>query len=372
MKICFVGWGDHVHVERWAGWFARAGERVSVVSVSGRGTYPGGVEQYGLNDTLLGRVSYRWRLRRLGALLRRIEPDVVHVHWAHFAALLHGIWEGPLVVTVWGSDIYRLDRLPAREREALVRSLQRADLVTCDSQDQADAIRALAGLPPGAVEVVQWGVDTRLFAPEPRPSGLARSLGVDARKVFLSPRNFTPLYNLDRIVEAFALVHAAEPGAALLLKRYRGDPEYAGRIEALIERHGLREDVKIVTELAYEDMPEFYRAGRFVVSIPDSDGTPMSLLEGMACGCVPIVSDLASVTEWVTAGLNGVVVPRDATVEALATAMRLALADDGLAAAMAARNVERVRESASQDAHMTRMLAHYRRLSSPAAAGRVP
>ena len=40
MKICFLGWGDHIHVERWAACFACMGHDVSVISVTGRGLLP--------------------------------------------------------------------------------------------------------------------------------------------------------------------------------------------------------------------------------------------------------------------------------------------------------------------------------------------
>ena len=37
MKLCFVGWGDNGHLERWAGYFAQRGHDVSVISVTGVG-----------------------------------------------------------------------------------------------------------------------------------------------------------------------------------------------------------------------------------------------------------------------------------------------------------------------------------------------
>ena len=105
MKICFVGWGDHVHLERWAGYFANQGLEVSVISMSGPGDYPKGVSQYLLG---LAQRGPRWKVLKLRYLLWKIKPDVVHVHWAHFANLLAKAWSGPLVVTAWGSDILRL------------------------------------------------------------------------------------------------------------------------------------------------------------------------------------------------------------------------------------------------------------------------
>jgi glycosyltransferase involved in cell wall biosynthesis len=44
------------------------------------------------------------------------------------------------------------------------------------------------------------------------------------------------------------------------------------------------------------------------VSIPNTDGTSISLLEAMAYACIPFVSNLPANKEWVKDGENGFVV----------------------------------------------------------------
>ena len=45
------------------------------------------------------------------------------------------------------------------------------------------------------------------------------------------------------------------------------------------------------------------------VSVPSSDGTSVALLQAMAAGCFPIVSDLPSQRELIDHGVNGLRVP---------------------------------------------------------------
>jgi glycosyltransferase involved in cell wall biosynthesis len=48
------------------------------------------------------------------------------------------------------------------------------------------------------------------------------------------------------------------------------------------------------------------------VSVSSHDGTPNTLLEAMACGCLPVCGDIESIREWVTSGENGLLVdPHD-------------------------------------------------------------
>ncbi len=151
-RVCFVGWADHVHLERWAGWFAAHEFDVSVISVSGPGRYPPGVRQYRLGLEGRGSRSVRLKLRML---FWHIQPDIVHVHWAHFAVPVRKVWRGPLVVTAWGSDVYRREAFTAEQFEALGGALRAAELVTCDSSALARTLGTACGVAADRIETIQ-------------------------------------------------------------------------------------------------------------------------------------------------------------------------------------------------------------------------
>jgi len=52
-----------------------------------------------------------------------------------------------------------------------------------------------------------------------------------------------------------------------------------------------------------------YAQARWYLSLPRSDSVSVSVLEAMAHGCVPIVSDLPANRELLMDGVNGLVVP---------------------------------------------------------------
>jgi glycosyltransferase involved in cell wall biosynthesis len=354
--VCFVGWADHVHVERWAGYFARQDFDVTVISFSGEGRYPEGVRQYRVG--LEGRGP-RWVRMRLRWLLWRIRPDLVHVHWAHFAPDVRAAWPGRLVVTAWGSDVYRRDRFSDGQWAQLGQALSSAELVTCDSDDLADKLRSSFGLAPERVAVIQWGVDTALFSPDGDDRRAA--LGLADREIVFSVRNFTPLYNQETVLAAFALLHKKRPAAYLLMKSYGGDPGYLALIRNEISRLGLDDHVRILDTVPYEQMPALYRSADVTVSVPLSDATPMSLFEAMAAGSPCVVCDLPSLREWVQDGSTGHLVPAT-DVGAVTQALDRALTRGPQREALRQAARELVVARASQHTHMSVAAQRYEQL----------
>jgi len=354
-RLCFVGWADHGHVERWADYFARAGFDVSVVSFSGPGNYVDGVRQRSVG---LKNRGPRWVVWKLRYLFWRLRPDIVHVHWAHFAVPVRRAWRGPLVVTCWGSDIYRRDQFSEREWEDMANAARASDFVTCDSEDLATVIRTTLGVLPARIPVIQWGVDTKRFHSTGRDNAFARSLGLTERPVVLSPRSLTPLYNHETIVRAFRRVVDSRPDAVLVLRDYGGDAAYRDKILALVREQGLADSVRVVEPIPYERMPDLYSMATVMVSMPFSDGTPMTLLESMACGTTPICSDLPSLREWITDGVNGFLVPVD-DPDALAKRILQVLSDGSPVKAFAELNRQIIDRRASRDVHMDRMAGLY-------------
>jgi glycosyltransferase involved in cell wall biosynthesis len=204
-------------------------------------------------------------------------------------------------------------------------------------------------------------VDPGLFHPGPADPAFVAELDAAGRPVVLSARHLHPVYNQETIVAAFSRVLREIPDALLVLRLHSSDPAYLATLQRRIEDCGLRSSIRPVGTLPYERLGELYRLAHVTVSVPFSDGTPMSVLEAMACGSAPVVSDLPSLKEWIRDGWNGDLVhPNDSST--LATRIVRLLEDAAVRSAYAKRNLEIVQTRATQHANMATMEALYREI----------
>jgi glycosyltransferase involved in cell wall biosynthesis len=136
-----------------------------------------------------------------------------------------------------------------------------------------------------------------------------------------------------------------------------GERQVLGWIQDL----GIESSVELLPPLSREQMAERFRQAAVTVSPTVHDGTPNTLLEAMACGCFPVAGDLESIREWISTGVNGLLVdPTDP--QELAGAILSALTQPGLRAGAAEHNLKMIRERAEYGGVMRSAEQFYREI----------
>jgi glycosyltransferase involved in cell wall biosynthesis len=105
----------------------------------------------------------------------------------------------------------------------------------------------------------------------------------------------------DMFFKAIPLVLAKHPNAKFVFALMAGEPQ----IEQWIRDLGIRDSVELLPPLPHAQMADVFRRAQIVASPSIHDGTPNSLLEGIACGCFPVTGDIESIREWIMPNKNG-------------------------------------------------------------------
>ncbi len=144
--------------------------------------------------------------------------------------------------------------------------------------------------------------------------------------VLVSNRNFEPLYNVECVLRAFAVIQQEVPQAKLIVA---GDGSRRDNL------HGLRAELKLrnvdfVGRVAPEDMPSLCDQADVYVNATNIDNMPLSIIEAFACGLPVVTTDAGGIPYILKHGHTGIMVRCD-DHEALARGVLQVLEDQELA-----------------------------------------
>lgn len=264
--------------------------------------------------------------RRLEAVARRLQPDVIHVHSPVLNALpalkvgrrlgipvvyeIRAFWEDAAVdhgSTHEGSVRYRLTR--ALETYAI---RQAAHVFTICEGLRADIVAR--GVPEGKVTVIANAVDVNAFplalAADPL---LRQQWGLTGRTVIGFIGSFYAYEGLDLLISALPALLCVRPDACLLL--VGGGPQEAV-LKALVQELQLQNHVVFTGRVPHADVQRYY-ALVDVLAYPRHSMrltelvTPLKPLEAMAQGQLFVASDVGGHRELVEHQKTGILFKAD-------------------------------------------------------------
>jgi glycosyltransferase involved in cell wall biosynthesis len=301
---------------------------------------------------VLGPLTVRRASTRLRQYQERVQPELVHAMRIPFEGMLaaDAYSRTPLVVSVWGNDLTLQAPANRLMRHYTSWALQIADALHADCRRDIRLGRqwGFDSARPTLVIPGNGGIQQGLFHPGSTPP--------DA-PVVLNPRGARAYVRNDVFFQAIPFVLERFPAARFKCAALAGDHEAS----YWIDRLGIRAAVVLLPELPPEQMADLYRSAQVIVSPSLHDGTPNSLLEGMACGCLPIAGDLESIREWIEPGRNGLLVdPTDP--RSLAASIVDGLENKSLRAEAAGINLQIIAQRAGYEECMAQAAAFYSRV----------
>ncbi len=259
--------------------------------------------------------------QRLMTIAAKARPHVLHAHSPALngVAALHvgrvlgipvvyeirAFWEDAAAdhgTSRAGGLRYRLTR--ALENHVL----RRADAITTICEGLRDDIIA-RGIPAAKVTVIPNSVDGDQFsAASATPQQLGLSLGLDGHLVLGFIGSFYAYEGLALLIAAMPRLLAGAPSVRLLL--VGGGPQEA-ELRALVERLGLRGQVKFAGRVPHERIADYYQLTDILIypRLPmrlTELVTPLKPLEAMAQGRLVVASDVGGHRELIEHGQTGV------------------------------------------------------------------
>lgn len=294
-------------------------------------------------------------------IIDSIHPDIVHSlripMEGESLACLQGY---PLVLSVWGND-FTLWAAHYRGHRDLTRlALRRADglQADCERDIRLAQLMGYAMEKPALVSPSGGGIRLNKPVDESLVQEWRQRLGIKAKtQVVLNPRGIRAYVKTQEYFQAIPDVLRVLPDTVFISVGVQGDPVAA----QLVQKPGLENSVRMLPWVSQSDLVALFRLATVIVSPSVYDGTPNTLLEGMASGSFPLAGDIESVREWIRHGENGLLFDPTKPQEIAAAIIR-ALSSPDLREQARVMNLILIRERAEYDICMRQVGEFYHKV----------
>lgn len=342
MKILMLSASESIHTKRWCESLCKNGIEIVLFSFSlEKGDFYSklGIKVYscGIHNTskIFFKVRYIMSLQYLKKIIVLEKPDIVHAHYASsygFLGALSGFH--PLIISVWGSDVYDFPNKLSICKYILKYSLSKADRILSTSYVMAKETGRYTNQ---HIEITPFGVDIALFKPIDRVADTGQFIvGV--------VKTLAPKYGIDVLIYAFArLLECNCNKGRYIVLHIVGDGPNRKEYEDLTRKLGISDKVTFFGAVQNEKLPEYYNNFSVSVSVSNSESFGVVAVEAMACECPVITSDADGFTEVVDDGVTGFIVPKKDVV-ATACAIQKFIDDPLLRGRLGKAGRERVKK----------------------------
>jgi glycosyltransferase involved in cell wall biosynthesis len=306
-KYVFVGDGESVHLLKW---LKEMRKYFQIFVISSRGflseiealipqsqLFALGVDikQEGLS------LGYLSKILRVKHILKEIKPDFVNAHYISSNGLLVTLgtpFSKPsytFIASAWGTDVLVFPWKNKVFFTAMTFVLKRADWITSDSDYMSSVIRKIRDK---KVLTFTFGLDSLPTYDD----------GQYDEHLYFSNRALSKNYHIDRVIRVFYSIYQQDPLARLIISNVGDEKEELMR---LCEELNITKAVSFAGFLNAVEQAEIYKKSCCYFSLPSSDSTSVSLLEALAYGCLPLLSDIPANREWIKDSENGLLIGSD-------------------------------------------------------------
>jgi glycosyltransferase involved in cell wall biosynthesis len=174
---------------------------------------------------------------------------------------------------------------------------------------------ALAGLPEKKCIVISYGANPDKFNPDTETKDIKEKYGLIDKKAVLYIGSFRPWHQCENIIHTAREVVKQNNKTRFMMI---GKGEKFNECKKLVEEFNLQNNVILLGEVSYEEIPAYVNASDICLALFDQNYepfqkfgyyySPIKVHEYKACGKPVVASDMGNLRELVKNGKNGLLV----------------------------------------------------------------
>lgn len=343
MRVLFLANASSIHTVKWVNALVNRNIEVHLIYLNGdepsNNEIDSKVVTYKLNYS--GTKGYFMNVLELRRLFRKINPDVINAHYASgYGTLARLSRLKPLVLSVWGSDVYNFPYKNSINRRLVVDNLKYADAIASTSFCMAEQVKSLGNFKKNKIHVTPFGVDVKKF----KSSNKNRS---NKNIIIGNIKTLAPTYGIDILVKSIKVLENNLEKKKLselskLIKVYiYGEGDQKEDLQNLIKALRLEKKVFLKGSIPNNQVPRALEEMDIfcITSLNESFG--VAVVEAMALELPVVATDTEGFKEVLQPNVTGYIVEKN-NIDEIANALEVLILNEHLRNSMGEKGRERV------------------------------
>lgn len=355
MRVLFLSAGNSTHTARWVNALAERGHEVFLVFNKGHEPQKDHINR---NVRLIrlpfgGNKGYYLNAISLQKAVKKLRPDVINAHYASGYGTLARIAKlRPLLLSVWGSDVYEFPYENKLKKRILIKNIKHASRVMSTSQCMAEELKRVVADNNIQVDITPFGVDINTFDPdkyEDRESKETITIG----NIKLIEPNYG-IKELILIAESLQKELVNTKSNKKLQVALYGDGSQRQELESLVREKNLQNMIKFYGRIENSRVPEALSKIDIFCALSKKESFGVAVVEAMSMKIPVVVSQAAGFKEVVEDSVTGFIVDRE-DKRACKDILKRLIEDDNLRGEIGQNGRKRVIELYNWEENVSKM-----------------
>jgi len=359
MRVLFLANAASVHTVRWVNALSERGNEVHLVYKSDDEPRENIISPKIVLHKLKysGSKGYFLNAVQLRKIFILVKPHIVNAHYASGYGTLARIARlKPLILSVWGSDVYDFPYQSRLKMKIVIDNLKFADRIASTSKIMAEQVKSLLNEKGKFVAITPFGIDLSMFS---------RTENILKDEIIIGNiKSLKEVYGLDYLINSIKILknNLEKKEASDLSDRIRlyiyGDGPEKEKLTNLINQLDLNNTVLLKGKIPNNKVPKALELIDIFCATSIQESFGVSLLEAMAMELPIVATNVPGFLEIVDNYSTGVIV-ESRNAESIAKALEMLVIDKDLRISMGKQGRNKVEKFYDWKENVNLMISLY-------------
>lgn len=312
MKILFLSSANSTHTIKWVNALSKKDCEVHLVYIA---NHSPDINNISDNITLhklkfQGYKGYFLNVFELKKIFTQIKPDIVNAHYASgYGTLARLAKLKPLILSVWGSDVYDFPYRNKFNRWLIKKNLLYANKISSTSYCMSQQVKNLLPNYSKDISVIPFGVDVNLFKKYTTSKK-------NNKFIICNIKTLSNNYGIDVLINSFDLLltNLKKDGKFDLIKNLElhiyGDGPQKTDLKKMIHSLKLDKFIFLKGKVENSKIPTILNDVNIFCCTSNKESFGVAIVEAMACEVAVLATDAEGFKEIIQNGVNGLIVEK--------------------------------------------------------------